>query len=1288
MAKNTVEIGVKVKDDGSVEKMALKSKNAAKGLDGLGKSANTADRNIKGAAQASANGTKNFSKMAQGAGGLVGVYATLAASAFAVSAAFQFLKSAMDFKNLLEGQKALGAVTGVAYKTISDSLVEATNGQLRYAEAAKAAAIGTASGISPDQLARLGSAAKNASIALGRDLGDSFDRLIRGVTKAEPELLDELGIILRLENATRKYGLEIGKSKDELNEFERSQAVANEVLSQAERKFGAMEKMMDPTAHSLNQFAKAFDDLLNKIKTGVATVIGPIASFLADNMMALSGAVALFAGSLLKQVLPSMTAFRESSIATATQVKRDQKAIQLRLERTKRSYEKLKLAQMDSHAVAKGTSSKIVSGMSGGTKSGEGALDFFAGTTDSKKSRAAAKKAIDHANQQIEAGVEKRTGLLKNASAQQVKDLQESYNVRSVIHKKGTTDFKFNLKQGGFAIKSFKLQLTSMGATTKIVFADMAAAAAKAGALIGKAFFWLSLLSIAYDGFKLLKERIFPTSEETKKLAKETEELASTYKTLAEELSRTNKVMEDFTMLGSSERIKALGKALGSANISGRIKEINDMIEKYPNRTIPIDAFKDLIAGTDEIGKLDSRFKVLSDSLNSGTKITKAQGEALVQLANDFQNSGIIMERFAMKVERINSEMVKLVGNIKKPYGTDLRAALVAGVSDGEINIKSLKKELKLREKALEAFEKENEISRKGTSIKNKKVQSDIPLSEGQDPSTNLVNLIFGVKPEILQDHKDLKDRLQEERKILEDLIVDTAIRRKFNSALEKSQTKLNELSKASTDAAREASEMRTNGVTIQDKLTNIEADNLRIMQSTNDEQQALIVLRDQEKSLTDENGVALRNISTANAIILNSTRQQILLGEEKLQQAKNDRTLALEKNNILRVDLEQQKTINKQIRERLKLTNAIVSSSLLLKNIQAGGTGLFGAARSRAASLQGYNILKDRRTDANQNVTDTESILNAEKAKVGSEGYDKMKVFNAAKANEAAKNNLNNIQQEIDLYEKRADIAMLNVRADTEAARLKVESISMNPAMTAFNTKMNELYAQGVDLNTMQIAQLYEEIEAQTLLATLAEQKQALFEGISSSLSSAFTSIVTGTASAKEAFKNMAISILSQISQMIVQMMVMRMLMSFFAGPMQAPTSAIKDPGMVSQINYTDYSPFARTGGVFSNGKTMQGYATGGIARGSTSGYPAVLHGTEAVVPLPNGRSIPVEMKDSGATNNNIVVNVSTDGQTNKQGSTGPDMDKLGSAIAAAVQTELQNQKRSGGILNPYGVA
>ena len=129
-------------------------------------------------------------------GGLVGAYATLAAQVFAVSAAFQFLQNASDFRNLIAGQEALGAVTGTAYKTITNSIIEATDAQIKYGDAARAAAIGSAAGLTSGQLTELGTVAKNASFALGRDLTDSFNRLVRGVTKAEPELLDELGIIL------------------------------------------------------------------------------------------------------------------------------------------------------------------------------------------------------------------------------------------------------------------------------------------------------------------------------------------------------------------------------------------------------------------------------------------------------------------------------------------------------------------------------------------------------------------------------------------------------------------------------------------------------------------------------------------------------------------------------------------------------------------------------------------------------------------------------------------------------------------------------------------------------------------------------------------------------------------------------------------------------------------------------------------------------------------------------------------------------------------------------------
>lgn len=67
-------------------------------------------------------------------------------------------------------------------------------------------------------------------------------------------------------------------------------------------------------------------------------------------------------------------------------------------------------------------------------------------------------------------------------------------------------------------------------------------------------------------------------------------------------------------------------------------------------------------------------------------------------------------------------------------------------------------------------------------------------------------------------------------------------------------------------------------------------------------------------------------------------------------------------------------------------------------------------------------------------------------------------------------------------------------------------------------------------------------------------------------------------------------------------------------------------------------------------------GSATGNILKGPTTGYPALLHGTEAVVPLPDGRTIPVEMKQDPAssmasTNASAVamLSASVDAQTAK---------------------------------------
>jgi muramidase (phage lysozyme) len=53
----------------------------------------------------------------------------------------------------------------------------------------------------------------------------------------------------------------------------------------------------------------------------------------------------------------------------------------------------------------------------------------------------------------------------------------------------------------------------------------------------------------------------------------------------------------------------------------------------------------------------------------------------------------------------------------------------------------------------------------------------------------------------------------------------------------------------------------------------------------------------------------------------------------------------------------------------------------------------------------------------------------------------------------------------------------------------------------------------------------------------------------------------------------------------------------------------------------------------VSDNAIRQPGYQSGGIASGPTSGYQAMLHGTEAVIPLPDGKTIPVEMPGFTAT-------------------------------------------------------
>jgi hypothetical protein len=78
-----------------------------------------------------------------------------------------------------------------------------------------------------------------------------------------------------------------------------------------------------------------------------------------------------------------------------------------------------------------------------------------------------------------------------------------------------------------------------------------------------------------------------------------------------------------------------------------------------------------------------------------------------------------------------------------------------------------------------------------------------------------------------------------------------------------------------------------------------------------------------------------------------------------------------------------------------------------------------------------------------------------------------------------------------------------------------------------------------------------------------------------------------------------------------------------------------------------------------------------------------------EKVIPLPDGKSIPV-IGATGSTENNITVNVTVDSNgkasTDTSGGSSKDNAKqLGYMVSQAVQSEIVSQQRPGGLLSQY---
>ena len=280
--------------------------------------------------QTNLSSAKGFSKQAEaigsgGSSGLVGAYATLAANVFAATAAFNALRGAAQVQTLIQGFEFLGNAAGQTSLQIAKGIVDATDNAVSLEAALRSASIAMTSGFNTSQIKELTLVARNASIALGRNLGDSLDRLFRGVAKLEPEILDELGIMVRLDTAVTKYAASLQKNAGDLTDYERRQAFLNETLQQGALKYGDLTNAVEP-----NAFDKLSAAMVNLSNVGLELInkfLNPFIQMLASNQGALVGGLILFASTILTTMIPALgqMAERQAAVAfTAREMAREQ----------------------------------------------------------------------------------------------------------------------------------------------------------------------------------------------------------------------------------------------------------------------------------------------------------------------------------------------------------------------------------------------------------------------------------------------------------------------------------------------------------------------------------------------------------------------------------------------------------------------------------------------------------------------------------------------------------------------------------------------------------------------------------------------------------------------------------------------------------------------------------------------------------------------------------------------------------------------------------------------------
>lgn len=136
-----------------------------------------------------------------------------------------------------------------------------------------------------DDTAKMETLIKTAIVrgrAMGRDATSAFNDLVLGIGRISPELLDNIGVAIRVGPVYTAYAKTIGKTADELTDAEKKLAIYNEVLRQSGDILKDVDKVYASNLANLERAQIARQNLMATIQTNMAGPFSGMSIVMAD----------------------------------------------------------------------------------------------------------------------------------------------------------------------------------------------------------------------------------------------------------------------------------------------------------------------------------------------------------------------------------------------------------------------------------------------------------------------------------------------------------------------------------------------------------------------------------------------------------------------------------------------------------------------------------------------------------------------------------------------------------------------------------------------------------------------------------------------------------------------------------------------------------------------------------------------------------------------------------------------------------------------------------------------